>query len=182
MEGAVAWIGKLAEWLGSFIPRWVILDTTEAGIKYVRGQPCYCAPGQIHWYWPVTTVLGTYPVVRQTDRLETQTLESSDGKTFMVSGTLTYCVDDIMKLVPTTHLPLIAVVEIAGTALHDVLCDLSWEEIQAHQRKNTLKTRLKNEAQRSLTEYGVTVLQFKLNTLARCRVFKVSQTTASEEN
>lgn len=197
---ALAWIGSIVEWFGQFFPRRRILDNTEGAVKYsgfvlpslLRLHYYDCAfPDEwrvtvhkagVHWYWPFTSTWVEYPIARQTDRLEVQTLESADGKTFLVSGTLTYEVTDLEKLVPTTHSPSTAIAEIAGTTLHDVLCKLSWAELQTMQQRGTLKTELKNKAQAELTDYGVKVIRFKLNTLARCRVFKVSQSTASEEN
>lgn len=182
MESALAWIGKIADWLGAFIPRWQILDTTEAAIKFKRGKnPVVCGPG-IHWYWPVLSTWRVYPTARQTDRLESQVMESTDGKTFLVSGTLTYQVDDLGLLLPHTHSPSVAIIDIAMTAVHEVCCDLDWENLQRESRRGTLKTKLKNAAQKQLTEYGVTVLKLQLNTSARCRVLKISQSTASEEN
>ena len=105
METAFAWIGQIASWIGQWIPRWQILDTTEGAIKYVKGKPRECGSGQVHWYWPVTTTWVVYPVARQTDRLETQTMETTDRVTFIVAGTITYSVHDIMALVSTTHSP-----------------------------------------------------------------------------
>lgn len=182
MDAALAWVGQVAEWFGRFIPRREILDTTECAIKFKRGKnPVLCGPG-IHWWWPWQSTWVAYPVARQSDRLETQTIESMDGKTFIASGTLTYAVDDLMKLLPLTHSAMTTVVEIASTAMHDVLCNMDWEKLQSAQRRGTLKTQLKNAAQRELEEYGVSVIRFKLNSLARCRVYRISQSTASEEN
>lgn len=181
MDSALAWIGQIAQWLGRFIPRKELLDTTENAIKYVNGEPKLCGPGA-HWYWPWSSTWFPYPVARQTDRLETQTMETTDGITFLVSGTLTYQIGDLMLLIPTTHSPAAAVVDLAGTAMHDVCCEMSWAALKGEQQKGTLKTKLKNAAQLSLVPYGVKVLQLKLNTLARCRVYKVSQSTSSEEN
>lgn len=181
METAFAWIGQIASWIGAFVPRWVILDTTEAAVKYVKGVPQLCGPGQIHWFWPVTTSWVTYPIARQTDRLETQTMETKDGKTFIVAGTITYSVTDLMALVPTTHSPSATVIELAASAVHDICCDYDWDELQAKQRKGTLKTELKNEAQKQLADYGVKVIKLQLTSLARARVFKVSQSTSNEE-
>lgn len=181
MEQAFAWLGKLIEWLGAFVPRWVIVDTTEGAIKYVRGSRIVvCGPG-IHWYWPVLTRWSEYPTVRQTDRLETQTIESEDGKTFIVAGTITWSVEDIAKLVPTTFSPTTTVVELAASAVHDVCCDYMYDELQSKNRKGTLKTELKNEAQKQLAEYGVRVLKLQITSLARARVYKISQSTANEE-
>lgn len=182
MDSALGWVGQIAEWVGNFIPRWYILDTTEGAVKYVYGQPRLCAPGKIHWVWPATTTIAMYPVARQTDRLETQTMESKDDKSFLVSGTVTYEVEDIMKLVPTTHSPVATIADLAMTALHDVCCDMDWATLQTEQRRGTLKTKLRNEAQKQLRDYGVRVIKLQLNSLARCRVLRVSQTTGSEEN
>lgn len=182
MDGALAWIGQVAEWFGRFIPRREIIDTTEGAIKYQGGnEPVYCGPG-IHWYWPWRSSWSAYPTARQTDRLETQTMETRDGKTFIVAGTITYQVDDLMALIPTTHSPMSTIVELGGTAVHDVLPDYTWEELMAKHRKGTLKTELKNEAQKQLKEYGVRVIKLQLTSLARARVIKVSQSTASEES
>jgi hypothetical protein len=181
MDSAFAWIGQIVEWVGQFFPRRKLLDTTEAAVKYVRGVPQYCGTGP-HWYWPYTSTWIEFPTARQTDRLETQTMESTDGRAFIISGALTYAVSDIMKLVPTTYSPVTTIKEIAATAIHDVCCEMSWEQLQTMQQRGTLKTQLKNEARRLLKDYGVDVLDFRLHSLARCRVYRVSQATASEEN
>lgn len=182
MESALAWIGQIASWIGQWIPRWSILDTTEGAVKYVGGKHVVvCGPG-VHFYWPARTTFVVYPTARQTDRLETQTMESKDGKTFLVGGTLTYRVEDLALLIPMTHSPATTTVDLAMTAVHDVCCDMNWADLQTEQRKGTLKTKLRNAAQRDLSELGIKVLQLKLNTLARCRVIKVSQSTSSEEN
>lgn len=182
MESALAWVGQIAEWLGRFVPRRVILDTTEGAIKYKGGsRVVVCAAGK-HWYWPWASTWSPYPTARQTDRLESQTMESKDGKTFIVGGTLTYKVLDLAKLIPMVHSPATATIDIAMTAVHDVCCQFDWGALQEEQRKGTLKTKLKNAAQKDLTELGIEVLMLKLNTLARCRVIKVSQSTSTEEN
>lgn len=198
MESAFAWIGQIAEWIGQWIPRRAILDTTEGAVKYTgfflprrmrvrlggfdgEMRVSVCEAG-IHWYWPAASTWVMYPTAKQTDRLETQTMESKDGKTFIVSGTLTYKVKDLLRLVPENHSPVTATIDVAMTALHDVCCTLTWDELQDQQRKGTLKTKLKNAAQRDLEDIGVEVVRLKLNSLARCRVVKVSQSTSSEEN
>jgi regulator of protease activity HflC (stomatin/prohibitin superfamily) len=181
MDSALAWIGQVAEWLGAFFPRWVVLDTATGAVKFVKGQPKFCEPGAVHWFWPVTTLWQTYPVVRQTDRLESQTIETTDGKTFIVAGTITYTVVDLMALLTQTHSATTNTRELAASAVHDICCEYTWDDLQSEQRKGTLKTKLKNEAQKQLTEYGVKVLKLQLTSLARCRVYKVSQSTASEE-
>jgi|SRR5579864_3810508 len=182
MDNAFAWIASIMDWLGRFIPRREILDTTQGAIKYKHGHtPVICAPG-VHWYWPWTSTWVVYPTARQTDRLATQTMETTDRVTFVVDAMLTYSVHDIAALVTTTYSPTKNTVDIAMAAVHDVCCDYTWAELQDEQRRGTLKTKLKNEASRMLRDYGITVIKLQLNTLARCRVLKISQSTASEEN
>jgi regulator of protease activity HflC (stomatin/prohibitin superfamily) len=182
MDSALAWIGQVAEWFGRFVPRREILDTTEGAIKYVGGDKVVvCGPG-VHWWWPYSSKWSAHPTARQTDRLETQTMETKDGKTFIVSATITYSVVDLAAFVTNIHSPLTTVIDIAMTAVHDVCCDFDWPALQSENRRGTLKTKLKNEAQKQLKEYGLQVIKLQLNSLARCRVVKVSQSTSNEEN
>jgi len=182
MESALAWIGQIAEWVGQFIPRRVVLDTTEGAVHTINGKdPIYCEPGKAHWWWPWNSNFDKFPVVRQTVSIETQTLESLDGRSFIASGTLTYSVTNLLTLLTTVHDADTAVMEIASTTLGDVLPSLTWADLYDQQRRGTLKTKIKNGAQNELNEYGVKVIRFKLNSLARCRVLKISQSTASEE-
>lgn len=109
-------------------------------------------------------------------------MESKDGKTFLVAGMITYRVTDLAALLTTTHNATVAVGDIAMAAIHDVCCEVDWTDLQNMQRRGTIKTQLRNEAQRQLKDYGIDVIKLQLNTLARCRVLKISQSTATEEN
>jgi regulator of protease activity HflC (stomatin/prohibitin superfamily) len=182
MEGALAWIGQIAEWFGQFVPRRVVLDTTEGAVKWVADEPpVEIKSGTKFWWWPWTSKQEVFPIVRQTDTVETQTLVSKDRVTFLAKGALTYEVNDLLKLLTTVHSPVTAIVEIASTAIADVLCKMTWQQIAEEQERGTLKTKLKNAAQNELSEYGVNVIRFKLNSLAPCRVYKIAQSTSSEE-
>lgn len=182
MDSALAWIGQIAEWLGRFIPRREIVDVTEGGVKFVRGnEPKYCGPG-IHWYWPWMSTWFAYPTARQADRLQTQTMTTEDGKVIIVGGMIVYAVEDLLQLATTTYLPEKAVKDISLTAIHDVVCNMTWDDLQQQQRKGTLDTKLKNAAQRQLSDYGVKVIKLMLIDLAPTRVLRLSQSTSQEEN
>jgi regulator of protease activity HflC (stomatin/prohibitin superfamily) len=181
MDSALAWIGQIASWIGNFIPRWVILDTTEGAVKYVRGHKAIALGPGIHWYWPVVTSLTHYPTAFQADRLQTQTLVTTDDKVIIVGAMVSYSVTDILPLVAGTHSAQTTVKNLAMTAVHDVCCRMSWEELKGEQRKGTLDTKLRNMAQRMLTKYGVHVEQLTLIDLAPARVLKLMQSTSNEE-
>ena len=180
IEQAFGWVGDLVRWVAQFVPRWVILDTTEGAVKFVRGSnPVALGPG-IHWYWPMMTTFQSYPTARQADNLRAQTIVTEDDKVIAVGGMLVYEVADIEKLLAHTHNASTTVTDIALTAVHDVCCQLSWDALKTEQRKGTLDTKLKNTAQKALVEYGVKVIKLMLTDLAPCRVLKLMQSTSQE--
>lgn len=181
MNDALAWIGQIVEWVGQFIPRWVILNTTEGAVKYVRGSRAVALGPGIWWYWPVTTKIEEYPTAFQADRLQTQTIVTTDDKVIVVGGMISYKVSDILPLVSQTHSALTTVANLALTAVHDVCCKMSWEELKGEQRKGTLDTKLRNAAKRLLSPYGVEVVDLVLVDLAPARVLKLLQSTSTEE-
>lgn len=173
MDSALAWVSQIADWIGKFIPRWIIVDPTRQGIKFVRGKRVVvCQPG-IHWYWPLVTEWQDWPVVRQADDLQSQTIVTVDDKTIAVSGLLVYKVTDLATLVTSAYSPMQLVQDIALTAVHDVCCSMTWEDLKAEQRKGTLDTKLRNAAKAQLKEYGVDVVKCMLIDLAPARVFKL---------
>lgn len=182
MGDAFAWIGQIFEWIGKFIPKWVILDVCQGAVKYVRGShPKYCGPG-IHWYWPVTTTWFSYPIVRQADRLQTQTIVTVDDKTIVIGGLIVYSVPDLLTLLTTAHDPKTTIRDLTLTAIHDVCCQMTWDQLKAEQRKGTLDTKLKNATQKALDDYGVSAIKVMLTDLAPARVLKLMQSTSNEEN
>lgn len=180
MEGALAWIGQIVNWIARFIPRWEIIDTTMGGVKFVRGwKPVTIGPG-IHWWWPLVTRLQLYPTARQADALPAQTLVTTDDKTIIVGGMIVYEVRDIEKLIAHTYDPQNTIRDLALSAIHDVCARLSWETLKEGQRDGTLDRRLRAETKKALQPYGVKVLKTMLTDLAPARVLKLIQSTAKE--
>lgn len=175
MGDALAWVGQVFEWLGKFIPRWEIVEVQVQGVKYVGGKKVVICPPGIHWWWPVTTKWETHQVVRQADELQSQTIVTADDKTIAVSGLLVYRVTDLATLVTNAYAPMELVQDIALTAVHDVCCSMTWEELKGEQRKGTLDTKLRNAAKNQLKEYGVDVVKCMLTDLAPARVIKLIQ-------
>jgi regulator of protease activity HflC (stomatin/prohibitin superfamily) len=151
-------------------------------VKFKHGnQPVRCSPG-IHWYWPWTTTFESYPTARQADRLQAQTIVTTDDRVIAVSGVVVYRVDDVMPLLTENYQASTTIKDICLTAVHEVVCKMTWEELKTEQRKGTLDTKLKNAAKDALFEYGVRVIKLMLIDLAPCRVLKLIQSTSTEEN
>jgi regulator of protease activity HflC (stomatin/prohibitin superfamily) len=191
-DGALAWIGQIANWIGSWIPTWRVLDTTEGAVKFEAffWGPRFrrykdplrittCGPGR-HWYWPAFSAFQVYPTAIQTDDLPTQTMESADGTPFIAGGMVTYCVPDLEKLLTATHNAMKMIQVLTLASIHDVCCKMTWAELVLEQRKGTLDTKLKNHAQKFLTKYGVQVEACMLTDLARSRVYRLINSTQQD--
>lgn len=173
MDGALAWIGQVAAWLGLWIPRWIIVDTTHGAVKFVKGSTVMaCGPG-IHWYWPVTTNFVMHPTARQSSNLKSQTVMTADDKTIAVGGMIVYEIADITAILAYTFDPDETIKDVALSSIHDVCCQLSWAEMREQQRSGALDRKLKTEARKDLDRYGVKVLKMTLTDLAPCRVLKL---------
>lgn len=174
------WLNKLYEIIAQFFPKWVIFDPREGGVKFVKGRPVELKPGRIHWYWPVTTTIDQYPVVRQTDQLIAQTMETTDGITFVAQGIVVYDVPNVVKLLTECQHSVKLIQDISATEVHAVLCEFTWADLKQEQRKGTLDTKLKNALKKPLEEYGVRVIKCMLTDLARVRVTKHLMQTQKE--
>jgi regulator of protease activity HflC (stomatin/prohibitin superfamily) len=182
MTEAFSWLGQLVEWIGQFIPRILQVNQLQGAVKFVRGKPGTALKSGMHVWWPLTTTLHTYPVARQAEELRGQTMVTVDDKVILVGGLIVYEVGDIEKLVGHTFMPEQTVKDLTLTVVHDICCRMSWEDLKGGQRRGTLDTRLKNEAQKVLEPYGVTVLKLMLTDLSPCRVLKLVQTMTKGED
>lgn len=176
MEGALGWISAIAEWFGQFIPRWVIVPTTMGAVKFVRGSRVVKLSAGWHLYWPLTTQMTIYPVVRQANDLRAQTIVTKDNHTAVIAGLIVYEVSDIEALVAQTFDPDDTIRDIALSAIHDACIQYTWDGLHLAAQSGALDRDLLKETRRNLERYGVRVLKMALTDLAPCRVFRLVQT------
>jgi len=175
MEGALGWISAVADWVGQFIPRWVIVPTTHAAIKFVKGSTVVKLGAGLHFYWPLTTQFVIHPVVRQANDLRAQTIVTTDHRTAVVAGLIVFEVADAEKLLAQTFDPDETIRDVAVSAIHDVCIQYAWPDLHASARSGALDRQLLKEARRHLDRYGVRVLKMTLTDMAPCRVYRVVQ-------
>lgn len=180
MDAAFAWVGQIVDWFGQFLPRWTIVKTTHAAVKFVRGHKVVALGPGWHLYWPLTTEFESYPVVRQAADLRTQTLMTTDGKTLVVGGLVVYEIRDIAAILAHTWDPEQTIKDIALSAVHDVLVCMSWVDIRTAQESGTLNLRLRKRVRAELERYGVRVLKTTLTDLAQARVYKLMNSTSQD--
>jgi regulator of protease activity HflC (stomatin/prohibitin superfamily) len=180
MESAFAWIGAIVEWVGEFIPRRVIIDPTVRGIKFVGGKKVVVLEEGVHWYWPFWTRFAQHPIRRQAVDLRSQTLMTKDGKTIVVGGMVVYEVRDVEALFVQTYDTDQTVKDIALTAIHDTLAQMSWADIRKEQEHSVLNRLLREAVRKELNRYGVRVLKVSLTDLAPTRVIRLVQSQATD--
>jgi regulator of protease activity HflC (stomatin/prohibitin superfamily) len=180
VDAALGWVGQIVDWLAQFIPRRVIIEATHGGVKFVGGDEVIELGPGVHWYWPFWTTLHQHPMVRQTVDLRSQVLITTDSKTIVVGGLVTYDVRDIKTLMVTVWNTDQTIRDVALTALHDRLARMSWIDIRREQSLGVLNKLLREAVRKELEKYGVRVLKVALTDLAPARVFRHIQSTAQD--
>lgn len=169
MDSALGWIGQIAAWVRQFIPKWVIIPTTHGGVKWVKGKRIVELHPGIHWYWPLVTILRTYPVVRQSVDLRPQVMVSKDTKTFSAGVVVTYTVDNLHLLLSTTFDPDEVMSEISLAAVYDVLSRLDWQDMYTKDITSILTVAIQD----LVAPFGVHVVRAAITEMAPCRVIKL---------
>ena len=180
MGTALDWIGQIADWLGMFIPRRILLDTRMAAVKWPRGKKAVALGPGVHFYWPLTTTIDTFPTVFQTDDMPSQTLVTTDGQTVVISAMIGYEIEDIKKVLTSNYSVEKMIQNLGLPAIRRVCCKLTWEELKSRDQKGTLETELRNAVKRVLEERGIRVTEATLTDLAPCRVYRMVQSTMSD--
>lgn len=180
MENAFAWLSEIVNWVGKFIPRWEIVPTTHGAVKFVRGSRVVSLGAGMHWYWPATTQFTSHPTARQAVDLRSQTLMTSDDVTIVAGGLVVYEIKNIEKIVAHTYDPDTTIRDITISVIHDALCSKTYADIRAKQIDGSLAREMRREAASQLDRYGVRVIRTTLTDLAKCRVYKVLQSTTQD--
>lgn len=170
MESAFAWLGDIINWFGKFIPRVFIMKATHGGIAFKRGKHVIKLDPGLHVYWPFTTELATYPIVRQTSNLPTQVLMSKDGKPVVVGGIVVYKINDIVKALRDVWDLDDTIRDISLLAISKIIFNKTVVEIRKHHE--IINKELTEELRQKLGEFGVDIVTFCISDYSTCVVIK----------
>ncbi|KKN55438.1 hypothetical protein LCGC14_0582080, partial [marine sediment metagenome] len=82
------------QWLGQWVPKWDLLLPTEGGIKFKpHGEIVILEPGEIFWWWPVTTYIFKIATNRQTLTFG-QRLTTKDGFAVQLDTVIAFTIYD----------------------------------------------------------------------------------------
>ena len=159
MDAALGWIGDLIRYFARLVPRLQLVRITERAVKFRRAKALEVGPG-LHWWWPVTTEMDVYPVVRQVMSLAQQMIQTHEGKTIVVDGVLVYTVEDLYTFCVDNHDAEENMAELAQAGMRKAVLSTSMEEIGSGRAK--FDNRLTTEAQKSLKGFGVAIESMRL--------------------
>jgi len=173
MTSALAWLNHVMVWLGSWIPRLLVVLKTERGIRYRNGSEVRILEPGRRIYWPLVTKVHVVNVMRQVLNLSTQTLTTLDGKAVIASGVLVYRIVDVEKYLVDNNDADAGIDEVTCAAVRDVLIGLSLAEIQAARKGHALDQQLGKRARKFLSPFGVRVEYCRLTDFAASNVLSV---------
>lgn len=157
---ALDWLGEVAQWLLSLVPRLRLIRKTHGAVRFTRGQAVVLKPG-LALYWPVWSEIVSTPVVRQTINLPYQSLLTSDGTPVVVAVTVVYEVSDPLLALTQTDNILDTIGDLSHWSVKRVVSACSCDELQrgvsASGRK--IDGLLRAKLARDLASYGVSIRQ-----------------------
>jgi regulator of protease activity HflC (stomatin/prohibitin superfamily) len=165
-----------------------VLEPSSAALKVVgwsfrkskRNSRVVFQRQGIVWWWPATTELLVHPVARQANNLPTQTIETTDGKSYAIGCMIVYEISDLERLLVSAFDPDDTIKDIAATAAHSAASPYSVQELREAARSGKLEREMKSEAHASLKDYGVRVLKVQITDLAPCRVIRLMTSEPSD--
>lgn len=179
MSGAFEWLNRLAQAIINLWPTWMVINATEAGVKFVGGKKVVPYGPGIVFYWPARTEVKTWPIVRQPVDLPSQTITTKDGKTIAVGGAFEYEVTDVRKLLTTTFAPDASMRLHGAVAVRSVCSARTYEELMD---QRAVRFAIRRELRKRLRPFGVRVLSANLTDFAPARVFKLLQSMSNDAN
>lgn len=173
MSSALDWIGQLAQWAGSWIPRVRICQANEGGVRFRRGSVVKEITPGVYVYLPALTSVELISTARRTVRLPPQKLTTRDSRTVVVEGMLIGRVANVTKALVNSF-------DIEGETIQDV-GQLSVAKAVTSRSFDALRVQLVHEARDEVTgdctsdmrPFGFKVESFAFTTMAETKVYCV---------
>lgn len=174
MISAFGWLGEIAQRIGAFFPRPLIIKWSHGGVKYVYGKRRRVLKAGWHIYWPLVTEVETCAVCRQYAKFSAE-FETQDGQTVKASGMTCYTVSSPLKFLSENENPYEIIDDIVLTAVREVIAHNTLEKLRAG--GDDTDDLLTEESRPMLRPMGVRVKYTRLNSLARCTVLSLSSSS-----
>ena len=160
MEAALAWVGRIFDFLFSLLPTVYVVEATHEGVRFVWGRRVKKMSPGVHVYWPIVTRVYSLPVVKQTAALPTQFLLTQDQLPVVAAGMIRYEISDIVKALAEAWEIETIISDEACAAVREIVVGRTFDQVQSSRSK--LSTVLENRLTTVLEPFGVRVLRMRL--------------------
>lgn len=171
---ALDWLGDIAQWLLTLIPRIHNIRKTHGAVKFTRGRATVLRPGTI-LYWPLLSEIQQICVVRQTINLPYQCLISSDGRGVTVAVTVVYEISDTLLALTSTDNVVDTIHDLSQLAIKGAVSACSSEELRKGrtEKGRSIDRILRAKLSRDLSGYGVLIKQAFIAEYATPRMIRL---------
>ncbi len=155
---AFNFLNDIFQWFGQWFPRWDLLLPTEGGIKFrPGGEIILLEPGEIYWYWPVTSNVTTIETNRQTLTFG-QRLTTKDDVSVQLDTVIVFTIFDSELAIVGVNDFEDTVGEIAQKLTIRPIMSREFSEIRADMGDtNEMRNEITRGAKRMLREFGMDV-------------------------
>jgi regulator of protease activity HflC (stomatin/prohibitin superfamily) len=180
MGAAFEWLGQLAEWVGRFFPRVVIVCDNMALLAYVRGTRRVVQGklradgkrrGRLAVYWPFWTEAYLYSVNEQTLLTNPQNLTTQDRKSVVVQAVLVFSIIDVEKFGAEVYEAEESLGETLGEAIAKVVRGHTLATLLDEAER--IDAELATAARRATKRFGIEVAKMRVTSLVQTRAISL---------
>ena len=169
---AFSFLNDVAQWFGQWMPKWALLQVDEGGVKYLPGKEIIVLePGEIYWYWPVTSNVVTIDTRRQTLTFG-QRLTTKDDISVQLNTVIVFTIWDVKKALVDTKDFEDTVGEVAQKLTIRPIMSRTFTETRADMgESNDMRNEITRGARGLLRDYGIDVMDGYVSDFTKTTVF-----------
>lgn len=161
----ISWLGDTLKIIGDLIPRRILIDPSERGIKFKGMKKVIILEPGCHWWVPFFTKVRTEPFAQQTLSLGEQTLVSKDGTAITIDSSILFNIEDFETAATKFHSYLNQIDDDARNVVSLYISGLNFRtDIVGN--LNTVTKHLTFRIRKKLAKYGIRVSRFQLTSIA----------------
>lgn len=169
---AFSFLNDIAQWFGQWMPKWALLQPDEGGVKYKpESEIIVLTPGEIYWYWPVTSNVVTIDTRRQTLTFG-QRLTTKDGFSVQLDTVIVFTIWDVKKALVDTKDFEDTIGEVAQKlTIRPIMSRTFGETCLDMGASNNLRNEITRGARSLLRDYGIDVADGYVANFTKTTVF-----------
>lgn len=154
----LGWLGNFVAWVFNWCPQRVLIEWTEGGIHYPKGDKPRVLAAGVHWYVPNRGRIVQHNCMRFTLEIEPMALTTRDQKKCAIGMTVTMAICDIYRYEVENFQSEDNMRERAKNALRGIVAEFDWAELcKPAAEGSRLEQKLTNRMSTALESFGVEV-------------------------